>query len=54
MKKNDDDEELEDDNEELEDDLIQSRLKPLTNENLTNVQNILSSPADGTVIYILI
>jgi len=42
------------DEEELEDELIQSRLKPLTNEELTNVQNILSSPADDTVIYILI
>jgi hypothetical protein len=34
--------------------LIALRYEPLTEEEQTNVQNILSSPADGTVIYILI
>ena len=40
------------DEEGLREELIESRLKPLTNEELTKVQNIFSSPADGTVIYI--
>jgi len=37
-----------------ESNLIALRYEPLTEEEQTNVQNILSSPADGTVIYILI